>query len=154
VLDAVNDLACLGDLWPQSSNELRDTDKIKADNYFSTTETIIWTPGRETGNPLFLSPLPDFSVMRNDQDELNHTIFLAHNALSYTVAAGVSVKAQKKLGVLLESLCFFANNSGGDLLDFIELLSDLPSDAGGGISDSDQVNSTNKVDIKNGCIFQ
>jgi hypothetical protein len=54
------------------------------------------------GNPLYLSPLPDFSTVKNDSDELHQAILSYRDALIETVATGSSVNAQKKSGYSLK----------------------------------------------------
>lgn len=133
VIDCANDLATLGDPWPAPPDGWVPGDAEKSQQYFSETDVIIWTPGRENGNLLHLDPLPDFSSVSDDPDELNATVDMAAEGLREIVAAGTSNSAQQKFGVLRKGLSYFAEHGGGSLDLFIELLADLPPEAGLGI---------------------
>ncbi len=136
VIDAANDLARLGDHWPQNPQSWQDDDIKNANEYFRNTETVVWTPARKSGNPLYLSPLPNFTAVRDDPDELELTISLARDALKETLALGSSANVQKKIGVLSAALNYFARNSDSKLDDFIALLADLPIEATGDITNA------------------
>jgi hypothetical protein len=135
VIDGANDLARLGDRWATPPESWQDEDRQKAAQYHQNTQVIIWTPGREAANPLNLNPLPDFPAVVNDPDELNQAIDMARDSLEEIVASGKSESAKKRRGVLRSALEYFAQNGSGSLEDFATLLSDLPMEAGGGISD-------------------
>ncbi|MCP4697229.1 MAG: ATPase, partial [Gammaproteobacteria bacterium] len=139
VIDCANDLALLGDAWPKPPSDWQAQDAVKAQKYHQQAEVIVWTPGIEKGNPLKLEPLPDMSALKHDADELEQAVGMARDALQGTAAPGTSQKAQKKRGVLHAALEYSAHHSQGGLADFIELLADLPSDAGGGITNSEKL---------------
>lgn len=134
VIDGANDLSRMGDFWPNPPKSWGDEDRQKAEQYHENTQVFIWTPGRTAANPLNLSPLPDFSVVSNDPDELNQAIDMARDSLQVIVAPGKSKAAKIGQGVLRNALEYFAQNGGGNLEDFATLLADLPIEAGGGIS--------------------
>ena len=134
VVDTANDLAQLGDPWPEPPAKWEPGDPAKAKRFFQTTETIFWTPGLEGGNPLRLEPLPDLAAVAGDVDELNDALAMAREALQDIVAPGSSETARNRLGILTAALKFFASQGGGSLEDFVALLGDLPADADGGIS--------------------
>jgi hypothetical protein len=136
VVDTANDLAQLGEPWPQPQEAWEPKGATRADRYFQTTETIVWTPGLERGNPLRLEPLPDLAAVANDVDELNDAVAMARETLEGVVAPGRGEAARNRLGILTAALKFFAREGGGGLAAFVELLSDLPDDAGGGVSDA------------------
>lgn len=136
VIDSANDLALLGDAWPEPPSVWQAQDTVKAQKYHQQTEVIIWTPGIEKGNPLKLEPLPDLAALKHDADELEQAVGMARDALQGIVAPGASQKAQKKRGVLHAVLEYSAHHGQSGLTDFIELLADLPSDAGGGITNA------------------
>ena len=136
VIDTANDLAQLGDPWPQPPAEWDPEDAAKAERYFQGTETVVWTPGLERGNPLHLEPLPDLAAVAGDVDELNDALAMAREALQDIVAPGNSETSRNRLGILTAALRFFAEQGGGRLEDFIALLGDLPADASGDISDA------------------
>lgn len=135
VIDGANDLARLGDRWATPPESWQDEDRQKAERYHQNTQVIVWTPGREAANPLNLNPLPDFSAVANDRDELNQAIDMARDSLQEIVAPGRSKSAKIGQGVLRNALEYFAQNHGGGLEDFAALLSNLPMEAGGNISD-------------------
>ena len=62
IIDVANDLVRFGDRWPAETSQAPDS--AIAELYFKQTETIVWTPGWEGGNPLSLSPVPDFEPVR------------------------------------------------------------------------------------------
>lgn len=134
VIDAANDLARLGDPWPQPPETWGPDDQAKARAYFERTECIVWTPGREQGNPLSFSPLPDLASVKDDSDLLTQAVELASNTFKQTLALGQSSSANTKVGVLSAALRYFAIHGKGGLDAFVELLSDLPSEAGAGIT--------------------
>lgn len=135
VIDSQNDLARLGDRWEISPDGWQEGDAQKADRYHQKAEVVIWTPGRESANPLNLNPLPDFEAVKGDPDELSQAIDMAHSSLCTIVADGKSKSAKLKQGVLREALQYFASESNGSLQEFATFLSDLPPEAGGNISD-------------------
>jgi len=136
LVDSANDLSRMGDPWPRSPETWTSADGEKAKRYHEGTETFIWTPGREKGNPLNLEPLPDLTAVADDADELDQAVSMAREAFRGIVAPGSSITAQKKVGVLSAALHNFALAQGGDLEDFVEFLSNLPEDATAKISDA------------------
>ena len=136
VVDTANDLSQLSEPWPEPQFAWGAAGSEKAARYFAETETIVWTPGLERGNPLRLEPLPDLGAVANDVDELNDAVAMAREAMEGIVAPGRGETARNRLGILTAALKFFAGQGGGDLPMFIALLSDLPPDADGGISDA------------------
>jgi DNA helicase HerA-like ATPase len=126
----------MGDRWPTPPDTWSNEDIQKAENYHKNTQVTVWTPGREAGNPINLEPLPDLSAVAHDADELNQATDMARDALQDIVASGQSQTAILKRGVLKAALTYFAKQGGGRLTDFVELLVDLPLEAGGGISEA------------------
>lgn len=127
VLDLNNDLARLGDAWPQAPDTWRHGDAELAKEYLDTTDVVVWTPGRESGRPLSFRPLPDFGSVLDDKDEFNAAVEAALAAL--VPRARLDAKANKaQLGqaVLRQALAHYARGGGSDLKDFIALLDDLP----------------------------
>ena len=129
VIDGANDLATLGDQWPEPPASWRAEDRLKAEAYFQATETVIWTPGRESGNPLCLEPLPDLAAVADDEDELNSALVMIRESLHKVVAPGATAAAQNKLGVLSSALRYFARHGGGTIGELMRLLHELPADA-------------------------
>ncbi|MDV3351893.1 ATP-binding protein [Leptothoe sp. LEGE 181152] len=136
IIDGANDLAQMGDRWNSSSASWREGDIQKAEQYHHTTEVIIWTPGRESANPINLNPLPDFSGVLSNRDEYNQALDMARESLRDIVAPGKSQTSQVKQGILTEALDYFAQNGGETLEEFAELLADAPSEAMGSYSNA------------------
>ncbi len=136
VIDCANDLARMGDLWPTPPELWSNQDRKKADLYHQKSQVVVWTPGREAGNPLNLEPLPDLAAVANDPEELDQAADMARDALQEIVAPGKSQASTLKRGILKAALLYFAQNGGGRLPDLIDLLSELPPEAGGGIADA------------------
>ncbi|HET6292438.1 MAG TPA: DUF87 domain-containing protein [Kribbella sp.] len=126
VLDPNNDLARLGDPWPEPPPYWGPGDDAKAREYINGTDVVIWTPRRAKGRPLSFRPLPDFADVLDDEDEFRDAVDAA--------VAGLLPRAQLtprkvKTGqaVLRQALDHFARRGGHDLNAFIELLADLPT---------------------------
>ncbi|MDH3346518.1 MAG: DUF87 domain-containing protein [Desulfobulbaceae bacterium] len=141
VLDGANDLSQLGTPWPETPDEWSESDKEQASRYHEQVETIVWTPGREKGNPLILNPIPDLSAVMDDPDELNLAISMTSQGLRQIVAPGspTSVRNKNKIGLLSSSLRFFTKQKMSTLDDLMDLLSDLPPDASGGIDNAEKL---------------
>ncbi len=136
IVDCANDLARLSDPWPETPTAWGSQDIISAATYHKRADVVVWTPGREKGNPLVCESLPDISVLKGDPDELKQVLRMVWSSLKVIVASGTSAAAQKRSGVLSSALDYFADMGWGDLNGFINLLSDLPEEAGGGITRS------------------
>jgi hypothetical protein len=130
VIDGANDLSRLGDAWPSPPETFSEADSAKAASYAAHTEVVIWTPGRERGNPIRLDPLPDFSSALGHEDELNAALDMARSSLEPIAIGGRIDKVRQ--GVLGSALRFFAKQGGGALNRFIAILSELPDEANGG----------------------
>jgi len=134
VVDCANDL-CSFDEPKDSSPHWQPGDEILARRFRESSEMILWTPGKESGNPLTLQPLPDFDAVRGDPEELQDALLMANASLSEIVAKGANQKSDMKRGILRSSLKFFARNyTDGTLADYTEVLKELPDGAGPGVS--------------------
>jgi hypothetical protein len=127
VLDTNNDLARLGDSWPKEPALWDELDCEKAKEYVAKVEVVVWTPGIAGGNPIVLAPMPDFGPVRDDEDELQQTVAMAHASLKPLIGAA-GAKGVLKEGVLMHALHYFAKSKSEGLEAFVRLLSDLPSD--------------------------
>ena len=134
VVDGANDLTRMGDRWPTIPEPWNEIDQQKATLYQEKTTVIVWTPGRQAGNPLNLEPLPNFKAIASEPDELEQAIDMARDSLQNVVASGKSATAKVRQGVLRKALEYFAKSGGGRLEDFALMLSDLPPDAVAGIT--------------------
>ncbi|WP_019630421.1 ATP-binding protein [Actinomadura atramentaria] len=128
VLDPNNDLARLGDPWPEPPPGWLPGDADRARAYLDGTDVVVWTPGRASGRPLSFQPLPDLAAVRDDPDELRSGIDVAVEALA-PHAALTGRKAQLGHAVLREALQYFARRGGGDLTAFLGLLAEFPFEA-------------------------
>jgi hypothetical protein len=125
LIDSNNDLARLGDRWPSAPGTWGHGDAERAERYFADTEVVIWTPRRETGRPLALNPLPDFSGVLEDPDEFRTSIDASVAGL--VPRTGLTARRLRTgKAVLTEALTYFARRGGSDLGAFVELLGDLP----------------------------
>jgi hypothetical protein len=122
VVDPNNDLSRLGDAWPERPSGFTDADERKAQRYRAMAEVVVWTPGVQAGNPLFLSVLPDFAALGDDPDERSQAVTMAAETLGPLAGAKTSLAK----GVLSDALRRFAGKGGGTLQDMIALLNDLP----------------------------
>jgi hypothetical protein len=130
VLDPNNDLARLGDSWPEPPRGWREGDAQRAADYLTQTDVTVWTPRWEGGRPLTFQPLPDFASVLDDPDEFQQAVDLAVSALVPRAgAAGRTTKAERQRAVLRQAVDHFAQGGGGSLTDFLEVLGDLPADA-------------------------
>jgi hypothetical protein len=134
VIDGANDLATFDERWPTRPEGWLPEDDRKAERYHAQTDVILWTPGRENGNPLAFEPLPDLAAVSDDAEELEAAVAMVRESLDPIVASGPSAAARNKQGILSSSLRYFAKQGGGRLADFIALLDDLPPEAGLGVA--------------------
>jgi hypothetical protein len=130
VIDCANDLATLDEEWTPHPAEWADEDRQKAEQFHRRKDVIIWTPGKEAGNPLSFEPLPDLAPLSRDEDELDTAVSMVVESLTPVVARGQSQASQQKRGILSKSLRYLAQHGGGRLTELIELLGDLPPEAG------------------------
>ncbi|WP_226872079.1 ATP-binding protein [Microbispora sitophila] len=127
VLDANNDLARLGDRWPEPPAEWGEGDAARADDYLANTDVVIWTPRKESGRPLSFQPLPDFAGVADDPDEFGEAVDAALAAL--VPRAKLEAKtARAHLGqaVLREAVAHYGRRGGTGLGGLIAMLDDLP----------------------------
>ncbi len=132
MLDPNNDLARLGEAWPEPPEHWADGDADRAREYLANTDVVIWTPGRDKGRPLSFQPLPAFADLLgdDDKDDFRAAVDAAVDVLAPRVNAHrETVPAQREKAVLTEALLCFAYSGRSDLDEFIALLSDLPEDA-------------------------
>jgi hypothetical protein len=127
VLDPNNDLARLGDAWPQPPAGWRPGDADAAAEYLANTEVVVWTPGRTSGRPLSFHPLPDFAGVRDDEDEFTAAVEAAVAGLVPHARVGGGAKADVRgRAVLREALTHYARTEARSLSGFIEMLAELP----------------------------
>jgi hypothetical protein len=130
VIDGANDLVALDEAWPSPPESWEADDHEKAARFRRTADVVIWTPGKESGNPMAFEPLPDLAAVADDPEEFEAAVEMAVAALAPIVAAGNSATATSRRGLLSRSLRFFGKQSGGTLTRYIAMLADLPPDAG------------------------
>jgi len=134
VLDPGNDLALLGDRWPTPPATWLSDDPRRAAAYQQRAQVVIWTPGRTNGRPLAFSPLPVFTEVQDDADELEAAVQMAAGALYEPTGASKGANAEMKKGLLTEAIRHFARRGGQTLKQLVAFLRDLPEEAQGEIS--------------------
>jgi hypothetical protein len=129
VLDVNNDLARLGDPWPEPPADWKAGDEDKAGRYLSETDVVVWTPGQNSGRQLTFPPLPDFGSMLNDTDEFEFAVKAAVGSLAPRAGIGSATpKARLAKAVLDRAIAYYGKSGGRSLDGLIEILSDLPED--------------------------
>ncbi|GAB4059778.1 ATP-binding protein [Catellatospora paridis] len=127
VLDPNNDLARLGDAWPEPPAGWSDGDAARSAEYLAHTDVVVWTPRRESGRPLSFQPLPEFATIRDDADEFGAAIDAAVASLAPRAKVdGTTAKALRGQAVLNEALRHFARSGGEGIRAFVGVLSSLP----------------------------
>jgi hypothetical protein len=127
VLDPNNDLARLGDPWPQPPSQWTGDDQRRSAEYLAQTDVVIWTPRRDAGRPLSFQPLPDFSLVRDERDEFQAALDVAVAALAPRARTnGATAKATQGQAVLREALRYYAHKDLVGLRQFIGVLAALP----------------------------
>ena len=127
VLDPNNDLARLGEPWPQPPVEWGLCDGDKATEYLAQTDVVVWTPHRNSGRPLSFQPLPDFRDVRDDPDEFSEAVEAAVASLApKAMLTGRASKAHLGLAVLRKAVEHYGRRGGTRLRGLIETLADLP----------------------------
>ncbi|NBH07051.1 DUF87 domain-containing protein [Amycolatopsis sp. SID8362] len=129
VLDPNNDLARLGDAWPEPPDGWGPDDAQLAKRYLAETDVVVWTPGRATGRPLAFQPLPDFAGVLDDSDEFAAAVEVAVATLAPQARlTGSTAKTNIGLAVLRQAVVQHARTGSRSLPELIELLTDLPED--------------------------
>jgi len=130
VLDPNNDLARLGDPWPQPPATWGVGDADRAKDYMHGTDVLVWTPRRESGRPLSLQPLPNFTAVLGDPDEFELALDTAVSMLApRALMGGGTARNDRGRAVLREALSYYARRrSGARLTGFVDFLADLPED--------------------------
>jgi hypothetical protein len=127
VLDPNNDLARLGEAWPEPPSGWEPGDDERARDYLEHTDVVVWTPRITAGRPLAFQPLPDFAPVRDSTDEFDQAVHSAVEALAPRAGVtGTSRLAQQGKAVLTEALQAYARGGTVGLRGFTEFLADLP----------------------------
>ncbi|NUP79931.1 MAG: ATP-binding protein, partial [Nonomuraea sp.] len=127
VLDPNNDLARLGEPWPDRPPGWEDGDDRRAREYLEGTEVTIWTPGRTGGRPLAFQPLPDLASLAGDPDEFAEAV---EAAVAFIVPRlrleARTAKADRGQAVLRKALAAYGRSGATSLRGLAAYLSDLP----------------------------
>lgn len=127
VLDPNNDLARLGDAWPEPPQGWQPGDAELAKRYLAGTDVVIWTPGRAAGRPLAFQALPDFAGVLDDEDEFGAAVDVAVASLAPQARlTGSTAKVGIGLAVLRQAVVHHARTGSRSLPGLIEVLADLP----------------------------
>ncbi len=149
VIDCGKDMCTFDERRAEPSPHWRQGDVERAQQFSERTEMLVWTPGRESGNPLKLELLPDFAPLRDNLEELQQAVEMAAAALSDIAAAGQSRSARIKQGILASSLKFFARRSSTSTLPaYIAMLEEFPDAAGIGVENEAKVARQMSDDLK------
>ncbi|WP_259406465.1 ATP-binding protein [Microbispora sp. H10885] len=127
VLDPNNDLARLGDAWPEPPGAWGEDDAARAADYLANTDVVVWTPRKEQGRPLSFQPLPDFASVLDDPDEFGEAVDAALAALVPRAKVdGRTARAHLGRAVLREAVVHYGRQGGTALNGLVALLDDLP----------------------------
>ncbi|WFE37827.1 DUF87 domain-containing protein [Micromonospora sp. WMMD998] len=127
VLDPNNDLARLGEAWPEPPPGWRPGDADRAADYLAHTDVVVWTPRRSSGRPLSFQPLPDFTSVRDDPDEFGEAVEAAVAALApRAMVTGRATRAHLGLAVLRKAVEHYGRRGGSRLKGLVDTLADLP----------------------------
>ncbi|HZM77268.1 MAG TPA: DUF87 domain-containing protein [Candidatus Limnocylindrales bacterium] len=127
VLDPNNDLARLGDAWPDPPSHWREGDATKAAEYLEHTEVVVWTPRRESGRPLSFQPLPDFRATLDDPDEFAEAVEAAVASLApRALLNGRAARTHLGQAVLRRAVEHYGRHGGTRMNGLIDTLADLP----------------------------
>lgn len=124
VVDCGNDLARLGQPWPEKPEGWTEEDQRKADRYFRQVDVKVWTPGASEGNPLSFRKIPDLSAYADNADELQEAVTASMSALRGLIP----MRDRAREGVVAHCLRWMAQNGGGDLHTLAQILGELPDD--------------------------
>ncbi|MFI6635112.1 helicase HerA domain-containing protein [Nonomuraea fuscirosea] len=127
VLDPNNDLARLGERWPEPPPSWEEGDARRAEEYLTGTDVVVWTPGRAGGRPLSFQPLPDFAGLAGDPDEFAEAVEAAVAFIAPRIRLDANTnKAQLGQAVLRRALAYYGLRGATSLKGFAALLADLP----------------------------
>lgn len=141
VVDVANDLVRFREPWPPGAAPPPGPEPYLVRDFFERTETVVWTPGWQGGNPLSSDPLPDFGPLLADPDELNAAIDLAHQALASDLKLGSTATAQTKRAILRRAIDQLARRGGASLDDLADLLAEPPSEVTAGFQNGTRLTS-------------
>ncbi|GGT23546.1 ATP-binding protein [Nonomuraea spiralis] len=127
VLDPNNDLARLGEPWPEPPRTWEEGDARRAEEYLAATEVTVWTPGRTGGRPLSFQPLPDLASLTGDPDEFAEAVEAAVAFIVPRVRLDANTdKALRGQAVLRKALASYGRGGATSLRGFAAFLADLP----------------------------
>jgi Helicase HerA, central domain len=127
VLDPNNDLARLGDRWPDPPPHWGDGDAARAADYLEHTDVVVWTPRRQAGRPLSFQPLPDFRATLDDPDEFAEAVEAAVASLApRAILNGRAAKAHLGQAVPRRAVEHYGRQGGTQPKGLIEILASLP----------------------------
>ncbi|GIG01152.1 ATP-binding protein [Catellatospora citrea] len=129
VLDPNNDLARMGETWPEPPPMWNSDDPAKAEEYLENTDVIVWTPRRAAGRPLSFQPMPDFAATADDPDEFAVAVETAVASLAPRAKLdGRTNKSHIALAVLRRAVEHYGKSGGSSLKGLIDTLAEFPDD--------------------------
>ena len=139
VIDCANDLASIGEAWGEPPAQWGPEDAALAAQFQHSTERILWTPNKESGNPLGLEPLPDLTALASDAEEFSEAVTMAVDAMMPVAGTGSASKANKKKAILTRAFEYLGHNGNCNLDGLVDVLRDLPSEATAHISQENKI---------------
>lgn len=131
VLDGANDLSRLGMPWPERPDVFSDVDVQKAAEYQARSEVVVWTPGAASGNPMRLSPLPDFEnsagAPTEQDDEFRSVLDVATSSIASLIIKPGGKAATRQTAILKGTLKYVAQRRG-TIRDLVALLREPPEE--------------------------
>ena len=114
VVDIGNELVTLDEPWPERPDAWQPLDDRKAARYHDEVrDVVVWTPGRESGRAISLTPLPDLSPFARDDEELDAVVAMVRESLTPIVASGHSAASASKPGTLSKRSDIWRNTAAG-----------------------------------------
>ncbi|QDV66585.1 AAA-like domain protein [Rosistilla carotiformis] len=141
IVDCAQDMCTFDERRDLPSEHWGPGDAEAAAQFAQRVEQVVWTPGREDGNPLCLEPIPDFKALRSDPAELDQAVKMVEGSLREIVGATQSSqRARSKAGILSRSLSFFAAHATTcSLPAYAQMLDELPSGATVGVQNEQKL---------------
>jgi len=126
VIDGANDLARLGDPWPDPPAAHDANDRHKSERYFQHTDVVVFTPGRESGRPLQFQPIPALTDLKDAPDEYAIAKELTRASLVDMLKV-TGQSATTKTALLDRALDLLAARGEADLTSLLSVFADPPS---------------------------
>ena len=134
VIDCANDLATLDEQWELTTGRMARRRSSESRAIPPEERSHPLDAGKGSGESPVLRAPAGPRALSHDEDELQTAVSMVVESLTPVVATGHAQAAQHKRGILSKSLRYLAQHGGGRLAELIELLGDLPPEAGLGVA--------------------